>query len=84
VYKVNIERRAEKDLKKLPAKEFWRIISKIKDLANEPRPTGCRKIFGSKSDWRIRIGYYRVIYEIDDREDTVKIMKVRHRRETYR
>jgi len=45
-------------------------------LANEPRPTGCRKIFGSKSDWRIRIGYYRVIYEIDDREDTVKITTV--------
>ena len=84
MYKVNIERTAEKELKKLPAREFWRIISKIKALADEPRPTDCRKILGSKSDWRIRIGDYRVIYEIDDTEDTVKIMKVRHRREAYR
>jgi len=85
VYKVDIEHRAEKDLKKLSARDFWRITSKIKILADNPRPAGCRKITDSKSDWRIRIGDYRVIYEVDDGEGLVKIMKVRHRgsKKTY-
>jgi mRNA interferase RelE/StbE len=55
VYEVYIERAAEKDLKKLPEENFRRVIPSIKALSDEPRPAGCRKITGSKSDWRIRI-----------------------------
>ena len=84
MYAITLERTAEKALKKLSAKEFWRVISKIKSLAHNPRVIGCRKIVGSKNDWRIRIGDYRVIYEIDDAERSIKIMKVRHRKEIYR
>lgn len=83
MYEVNLERRAERDLKKLPAIEFQRVILKIKMLAGHPRPTNCRKISISKNDWRIRIGDYRVIYEINDTENTVNIMRVRHRRDAY-
>ena len=84
MYEVLLERRAERDLKKLPGKVFHRIIPRLKALSDNPKPSGCRKITGSKSDWRIRIGDYRVIYEIDERAKTVKVMRVRHRKDAYR
>lgn len=84
MYQILLERSAEQDLKKLQAADFQRIIAVIRGLAANPRPTGCRKIVGSKSDWRIRIGNYRVLYEIEDEAQLVRVMRVRHRREVYR
>jgi mRNA interferase RelE/StbE len=84
VYEVFIERSAERDLRKLPEETFRRIIDHIRALSQNPRPSGCHKITGSKSDWRIRIGDYRVIYEVDEKEKAVRVMRVRHRREAYR
>ena len=84
MYEVYLEGAAERDLRKLPAETFHRIIPRIQALADNPRPPGCRKLSGSESDWRIRIGDYRVIYEIDDAEQTVRVFRVRHRREAYR
>jgi mRNA interferase RelE/StbE len=84
VYEVYLERAAENDLKRLPATTFHRIISQIRALAENPRPSGCRKLASSKNDWRIRIGDYRVLYEIDEKVKAVRIMRVRHRREVYR
>jgi len=84
VYEVYLERSAENDLKRLPASTFQHILPQIKSLAKNPRPHGCHKITGSKSDWRIRIGDYRVIYEIEEETKAVRIMRVRHRREVYR
>jgi mRNA interferase RelE/StbE len=84
VYEILLERRAEKDLRKLSSEPFQRIIAKIQSLSENPKPQGSRKIIGSKNDWRIRIGDYRAIYEIDEKEKLVKIMRVRHRREAYR
>jgi mRNA interferase RelE/StbE len=84
VYEVYLERSAENDIKRLPASIFHRIIPQIKTLAENPRPSGCRKIAGSKNDWRIRISDYRIIYEIDEKAKAVRVMRVRHRREVYR
>jgi mRNA interferase RelE/StbE len=84
VYEILLEGRAERDLKKLSAEVFYRIVPILKALAEKPRPPDCRKITGSKNDWRIRIGEYRVIYEIDEKAKAVKIMRIRHRREAYR
>ena len=55
----------------------------IKALAKVPRPPGCKKLSGREA-WRIRVGNYRIIYEIDDKESTVLIVIIRHRREIYR
>jgi mRNA interferase RelE/StbE len=63
---------------------FHRIIPHIKALAENPRLSSCLKLTGSKNDWRIRIGDYRVLYEIDEKTKAVRIMRVRHRREVYR
>ena len=84
MYELIIDRDAEKDLKKIPVSYFQQIASQINALSQNPRPQGCKKISGSKSDWRIRIGKYRVIYEIDDTASMVRVMRVRHRREAYR
>jgi mRNA interferase RelE/StbE len=84
VYEALPERRAERDLKKLPAGIFDRIIPQIKALGEDPKPPGCRKITGSKNDWRIRIGQHRVIYEIDEQAKAVKVMRIRHRRQVHR
>ncbi len=74
-YELYIERRAEKDLKKLETALFSEIVAKIKGLADNPHPQGCKKIAGSHNDWRIRIG---------NKTKTIKIMRVKHRREVYR
>ena len=84
MYEVVLAQQAERDLRRLPAEIFHRIIPEIKALARVPRPRGCRKLTGSKRDYRIRVGDYRVIYEIDEKAKVVRVMRVRHRREVYR
>jgi mRNA interferase RelE/StbE len=84
VHEVLLERAVERDLKALSRAVYQRIVSHLQALSQNPRPPGCKKITGSRSDWRIRIGDYRVIYEIDDRAKVVKVMRIRHRREAYR
>jgi mRNA interferase RelE/StbE len=84
VHKILLERNAEKDLDRLPAIFRSRVIVAIRQLAEQPRPRGCRKLIGGEKDWRIRVGVHRILYEIDDRAKVVRINRVRHRREVYR
>ena len=74
MYEIIIERRAERDIKRLSELDFNRIVPRIRALAKDPRPSGCLKITGSKNDWRIRIGDYRVIYTIYDKTKVVELM----------
>ncbi len=83
MYRVVIERNAEKDLDRLDAVVRRRVITAIKALAAQPRPPGCRKLVGGTADWRIRVGDYRVLYEIADTIRVVSVYRVRHRREVY-
>jgi len=53
-------------------------------LEDEPRPHGVVKLSGTVNEWRIRIGDYRIIYEIDDEEQRVTILRIAHRRQVYR
>lgn len=84
MYEVFLERAAQRDVRRLTAQEFHRVVAVIIALAEDPRPPGCRKLSGSKDDWRIRIGDRRVVYEVDDGTKAVRVMRVRHRREVYR
>jgi mRNA interferase RelE/StbE len=84
MYRVLLERAAEKDLARLSSEIHDRVIAAIQALTPNPRPSGCRKLAGSKNDWRIRVGDYRVIYEIADEICVVRVNRVRHRREVYR
>lgn len=84
MYRVLLERGAERDLSRLSSEIHDRVIAAIRSLAANPRPPSCRKLSGSKKDWRIRLGDYRVIYEIADDVREVRVNRVRHRREAYR
>ena len=84
MYRILLERSAEKDLTRLSFELNRRVIASIQELAHSPRRPGCRKLAGTKSDWRIRVGDYRVIYEISDSAREVRVHRVRHRREVYR
>ncbi|HAB19185.1 MAG TPA: type II toxin-antitoxin system RelE/ParE family toxin [Verrucomicrobiota bacterium] len=84
MYRVLLERAAERDLSRLSTAIHDRVIAAIQALATNPRPPGCRKLVGSKNDWRIRVGDYRVVYEIGDAIRVVRVNRVRHRREVYR
>jgi mRNA interferase RelE/StbE len=84
MYRILLEQNAEKDLARLSSEIYNRVIGVIQALATNPRPPGCRKLAGSKHDWRIRVGDYRVVYEIADEIRIVRVNRVRHRREVYR
>ena len=84
MYRVLLERGAEKELSRLSTEIHDRVIAAVQALATNPRPPGCRKLAGRKDDWRIRVGDYRVVYEIANRVREVRINRVRHRREVYR
>jgi mRNA interferase RelE/StbE len=83
-YKTEVSATAERQLKKIPSEEAIRILRSISLLAADPRPAGCRKLSGFESIYRIRIGNYRVIYEIDDKRILVIILKIGHRKDIYR
>lgn len=81
-YRLLILRRAQKALAQLPAREYERVRDAIQALAYHPRPPGCKKLTG-REGWRIRIGAYRVIYEIEDDMLIVTVIDVGHRRDIY-
>ncbi len=81
-YTIFILRRAQKELSKLPDKNYIRVKEAIKKLGEEPRPIGSKKLVARKG-WRIRAGDYRIIYEIDDAQQIVTILHVGHRRDVY-
>ena len=82
-YRVDLTASAEKELHGLPAKMIGRIVPRLEHLAAAPRPPGCKKLKGGANEWRIRIGDYRVVYEIDDTARTVDVTRIAHRREVY-
>ena len=82
-YSVVFARSARKELEALASSTARRILVKIEALALEPRPHGSRKLSGEKHLWRVRIGDYRVIYAVYERERRVDITAVRHRKEAY-
>ena len=84
MYRVFLERAAEKDLNGLSLKVHNRVLKVLQNLAADPRPSGCRKLAGGDNDWRIRVSEYRVVYEIDDTAKIIRVNRVRHRREVYR
>jgi len=82
-YSLSILRRAQKELAQLPTAAYQRVRDAIRELSDQPRPPGCRKLTG-REGWRIRVGDYRVIYEIDDSQRQVTVVAIGNRRDVYR
>lgn len=84
LYRIVVSRSAEKDLKRLSTSIFKRIAVKVDALAENPRPSGSKKLKGTQDElWRVRVGDYRIIYEIGDELKLVDIRRVRHRKDVY-
>lgn len=82
-YEILIRRRAQRALRSFPKDVDARIRDALRPLAADPRPPGCKKLRGHEG-WRIRIGNYRAVYEIDDAKKTVTVLDVGDRKEIYR
>lgn len=82
-YEIIIEKTARKALKAIQREDQIIIAQAITDLADEPRPSGCIKMKG-RDAWRIRVGDYRIIYEIEDVILIVTVVTIGHRRDVYK
>jgi len=82
-YRVEFTAAAARQVRKLPRPARDRVLDAIEDLGEDPRPHGAKKLVGEQTAWRIRIGDYRVIYDVFDSELTVSVVRAAHRREVY-
>jgi len=83
VYRVTFAASAKRELIALSVNAIERIQPRIRELANDPRPPGCKKLRGARNLWRIRVGDYRVVYTVNDTAKTVDVTRIAHRREVY-
>lgn len=85
LYRLVIKSSAAKELEAVGQKaDRARLVASIQALALQPKPTGAEKLSGQQDLYRIRSGNYRVVYEIDNGEIVVTVIKVGHRKEIYR
>lgn len=82
-YRIEITRKAQRELGKFPRKEQERIKVAIDSLAQNPRPRGTVKMEGEERSYRIRVGVYRVVYDIYDDVLIVEVIRVGHRQGVY-
>jgi len=82
-YEVRILRSAEKEMDKLPSAVYNRISRRILSLERNPRPRGAKKL-SNRQKYRLRLGDYRILYAVDDKDKVVTVFAVGHRREVYR
>ena len=82
-YRVILPKSVQKELDRLSDEIVKRILARLAELETNPRPGDVKKLKG-RNAWRIRVGDYRVIYEIHDRELQILVVTVGHRREVYR
>ncbi|GAA1084998.1 type II toxin-antitoxin system RelE family toxin [Nocardiopsis metallicus] len=82
LYKVEIKASARKELRRLDGPIRKRVVAAIADLADAPRPDGCKKL-KARDGYRIRVGDHRVVYTVDDGQITVVVIKVGPRGDVY-
>ena len=84
-YEIKWKRSAEKDIRKLKnVRIIRRIVETIESLIQNPYPVGCRKLRGTERLYRIRVGNFRIIYEVDHESKNIFIHYIRHRKDAYK
>lgn len=83
-YRIEIRNSARKEIAALPRQEQARVVAAIARLADNPRLVPARKLAGADNAWRIRVGVYRVLYQVVDDMLVIVVVRVGHRREVYR
>ena len=82
-YKIIIRKSVSRDIKRIPKKDVQRILKAVKTLSQNPRPPQSKKL-SREEKYRLRCGAYRVLYEIQDEQLVVCVVRVRHRKDVYR
>jgi len=82
-YRIQVAPAAVRQLRKLDRVAQRRVHAAIELLAGEPRPSGAKKLVGADSEWRVRTGDYRIVYEIHDSVLLILVVAVGHRRDIY-
>jgi len=83
-FKIEWRSSTKKDLRKIQPQQVIRILEAVNSLCKDPRPSNSCKLSGSERTYRLRVGDYRVIYEIFEDRIVIEVLKVRHRKEAYR
>ena len=83
-YRIELTRSAEKDLRRIDRTQTASIFRALEGLAQDPRPTGVKKLAGADRTYRIRVGNYRVVYEIENDVLVVLVVRIAHRKDVYR
>ena len=83
-YTVLISKSTQKQIDKLPGNIKSRAIAKIRAIAEVPRPDGVKKLKGYSSQYRVRVGSYRIRYDVDDEQKIIKILQCKHRQDVYK
>jgi mRNA interferase RelE/StbE len=83
-YQIEIKPSASKELEKLPRQMVVRIVAAVRQLADNPYPQGVRKLTGFDRTYRIRVGDYRVLYDVYENILVIEIIRIRHRKDVYR
>jgi mRNA interferase RelE/StbE len=83
-FRVELTSAAAREVRKLDPQIRRRVLTSLAQLEDDPRPPGSRRLAGFDDAWRVRIGDYRVLYEIVDELVLVTVFRVAHRREVYR
>ena len=83
-FRIEWKKSTRKDLRNLPFSVANRIVGAVEDLAENPFPHGVEKLSGSEHAYRIRLGDYRIVYEVVAESKLVEIQRVRHRKDVYR
>lgn len=84
VWRVQLSADADKTFRKLPPDLRRRILTKLHDLENDPRPRGCRKLVGYEDLYRLRVGSWRIVYSVFDDEVLVVVIEITPRGDAYR
>ena len=82
-YAITLADSARKELRSFPSHVVERVFPKLRELATNPRPSGCKKLHGEQNSWRIRVGDYRIVYSIDDEQKLVDVVHIARRKEVY-
>lgn len=82
-YRLLIKPSAVKEIEAIPKKDRLRIVKRIQGLSENPRPPGCEKL-SEEEKYRLRQGWYRIVYSVDDQTREVLVVKVAHRKDVYR
>ena len=83
-FKIDLRGSSEHDLKKIDRQYIPRILEAIESLAENPFPGQSKKLKDSESSYRLRVGDYRVIYQVDQEKKTIVIYHIRHRKDAYK